>query len=99
VSKSLEGFCQEIGRGGRDGLGTMCRSFLCADDLSLLKSFARGNTPSLTSVHRLLEQIFYTPGTQDLAPLHSVVELNHYSISREIDLSPTAIVCIVSNNL
>eukprot|EP00122_Pirum_gemmata_P016488 Pgem_evm1s15415 len=39
LPKSIEGYAQEIGRAGRDGKPSICRIFLCADDIPLLRSF------------------------------------------------------------
>jgi hypothetical protein len=44
----------------------------------------------LTSVHGLLNNVF-KDADKKLVPMHTVVELNHHTISREFDLSPTAI--------
>ena len=58
VPKSLEGYSQEIGRAGRDGLESTCMMFLCAADISTIEQWARADVPSLRSVQGLVRQIF-----------------------------------------
>lgn len=58
IPRSLEGYSQEIGRAGRDGKDSHCMLFLCAEDLHLRESFARGDLPSKQSVVSLLSEIF-----------------------------------------
>ena len=56
--KSLEGYSQEIGRAGRDGLPAVCEMFLCPDDLNVLENFACGDTPTPGAVRGLIEEVF-----------------------------------------
>ncbi|MEM7350239.1 MAG: ATP-dependent DNA helicase RecQ [Acidobacteriota bacterium] len=57
LAKSLENLSQEIGRAGRDGEAAICESFVCPDDLTVLRNFAYGDTPSLAGVRGLVEEL------------------------------------------
>lgn len=96
IPRSLEGFSQEIGRAGRDGLQSQCMLYLCAEDLHLRESFARGDLPSKTSVSRLLDEIFSLQPSNDAQRL---IEANLYSQSRQYDMKvqpsfPTVVVLL-----
>ncbi|CAE8664380.1 unnamed protein product, partial [Polarella glacialis] len=68
LPRSLEGYAQEIGRAGRDGKTSWCDTFFCADDIPLLESFARRETPSLKSVEGVLQHFFHGEEEMQLAP-------------------------------
>ena len=68
LPKSLENYCQEIGRAGRDGDPAICEMLACPDDLSALESFVFGDTPSLASVRGLVGEIFTLGDQFDVSP-------------------------------
>lgn len=80
VPRSLEGYSQEIGRAGRDGLESHCLLYLCAEDLHLRESFARGDLPSKKSVQDLLQDVFASNLSDGF------LEVSLYNQSREHDI-------------
>lgn len=84
IPRSLEGYSQEIGRAGRDGLDSQCILFLCAEDLHLRERFARGDMASKKSVRSLLEEVFAMRPTNDPVP---VIEATLSSLSKEHDIN------------
>lgn len=83
VPRSLEGYSQEIGRAGRDGHQSQCILYLCAEDLHLRESFARGDLPSKLSVTKLLNDIL---SAEPSNPVNPVIEVSLFSQSREFDI-------------
>ncbi|KAI8617783.1 P-loop containing nucleoside triphosphate hydrolase protein [Chytriomyces sp. MP71] len=88
LAKSIEGFAQEIGRAGRDGEPSICRTFLSGDDLPLLKTFATGDTPSLSNVRSFLTPMFINPHIGGFNAPGTVVELNHTDVGQRCDMRP-----------
>ena len=82
LPKCLEGYSQEIGRSGRDGLPSLCELFACAADTRTLENFIHGSTPSRASLKNLLDRILRlaVPGgsfaisTYELAVTHDMRE-------------------------
>lgn len=68
MPRSLEGYSQEIGRAGRDGLDSQCILFLCGEDLHVRESMIRGEVPSKNSVFGLLQSIFSLKPSEDPQP-------------------------------
>ena len=54
---TLEDYCQEIGRAGRDGKDSLCLLFFCDDDRGLHEWFIAESEPDKRSLLKLLEGI------------------------------------------
>ena len=57
VPRSVEGYCQQIGRAGRDGLQSTCMAYLCHDALWLQQNLTYGDLPSRKSLKELVDEI------------------------------------------
>jgi ATP-dependent DNA helicase RecQ len=63
LPKSIEGYSQEIGRAGRDGLPADCWVLANRDSLPVLENFVYGDTPEPEGIRRVLDEIVATaPG-------------------------------------
>ncbi|MCC9643679.1 RecQ family ATP-dependent DNA helicase [Rhodopirellula sp. JC740] len=60
-SSSLEAYCQEIGRGGRDGKVTTCQTWLVPEDQVAIRNLPCSDWPSKASVERLLDRLVGQP--------------------------------------
>jgi ATP-dependent DNA helicase RecQ len=77
LPKSLENYAQEIGRSGRDGATSICRMFVCPDDLNVLENFVYGDTPTLVAIRSLVDDIF---------ALEEAFDVSHYELSAAHDI-------------
>ena len=83
VPKSLEGYSQEIGHAGRDGLPSTCLIYLCAEDIGLMEEWSRADVPSLRSVKGLVGEMLEL---HRYAKAGEVIERNLNDESREWDI-------------
>ncbi|GME39364.1 Helicase [Neofusicoccum parvum] len=89
IPRSVEGYSQQIGRAGRDGLQSTCLLCLTPNDLYLQENLTYGDLPSKESVRRFLKDVF-SPDHQQLDIGEKFVA-SHYSQTSEFDIRATTL--------
>jgi ATP-dependent DNA helicase RecQ len=78
LPKTLEGYVQEVGRAGRDGLPSRCELLACADDRIGLENFTYGDTPTPEAVRALVTEVLdgtdktFSVSVYDLSQTHDI---------------------------
>lgn len=57
LPKSIEGYVQEIGRAGRDGMPARCEVLACGEDLTTLESFVHADAVRPATMRALLDRL------------------------------------------
>ncbi|KII93915.1 hypothetical protein PLICRDRAFT_88210 [Plicaturopsis crispa FD-325 SS-3] len=81
MPKTLEGYSQEVGRAGRDGLPSTCLMFLSAPDIPILEGFGRGDTCSKKDLHLWLQEVALKAPSKD-----GTIDFNLYQQSKVYDI-------------
>ncbi|KAL6916756.1 hypothetical protein FSHL1_008571 [Fusarium sambucinum] len=92
VPSTVEEYCQQVGRAGRDGKQSYCMLYLCREDFWIRENFARGDLPSRNSLRDLLKDIF----DGDVVKLHQgeTFKVSHHGQSTKFDIriSPLSVI-------
>ncbi|EYB32664.1 hypothetical protein FG05_03419 [Fusarium graminearum] len=92
VPSTVEEYCQQVGRAGRDGKQSYCMLYLCREDFWIRENFARGDLPSRNSLRDLLKDIF----DDDVVNLRQgeTFKVSHYGQSTKFDIriSPLSVI-------
>ncbi|KAJ7293505.1 ATP-dependent DNA helicase [Mycena rebaudengoi] len=81
MPKTLEGYSQEVGRAGRDGLPSMCVMFLAAADIPVLEGFCRGDTCAKRDLQLWIQEVAMKSPSSD-----GTLDFNLYEQSKLYDI-------------
>lgn len=82
LPKSLESYCQEVGRAGRDGEESICELFASPDDVVVLENFSYGDTPTEEAVDGL---------TREVLGKGEAFDVSIYELSGQFDVRPIVV--------
>jgi len=72
IPKSLENYCQEIGRAGRDGNKSLCEVLADRDNINILENFVYGDTPENSGIEHVLTEIKNNPDSNWEIKIHTL---------------------------
>ncbi|GAB0134981.1 mRNA splicing protein prp28 [Epichloe bromicola] len=84
LSSTIEEYCQQIGRAGRDRKPSNCVFYVCPDDWYIRENFARGDLPSYNSLKALLIDIISHENASK--PVGEAFKISHHAQSRAFDI-------------
>lgn len=89
---TVEEYCQQVGRAGRDGKDSYCMLYLCPHDFYIKENFARGDLPSHQSLRALFKDIFKDE-VQQLS-INETFKTNHNAQTSQFDIrtSPLSVI-------
>ncbi|KAF2019171.1 ATP-dependent DNA helicase [Aaosphaeria arxii CBS 175.79] len=89
VPRTIEDYCQQIGRAGRDGLPSVCFFKLSTKDFYLRNVFTYGDRPSLNNLRKLLGEIS-SPERRKLQAGDSF-KVSFYAQEKDFDIRSTTL--------
>ena len=77
---SLEAYAHDLKIAGQDDLPTICKMFVCADDIPILKAAVAADFVSPSTVSTVLSSIFYDEIKFKMNHRGSIVEVSQFEL-------------------